>query len=161
MFRRVLLTALPALLLLAACSPKGAGRTTGAEGAEGAEETAGANSVPVGREVVVTDSLLRCGGSDTLRFGRLHEGERARLQLRLKNGCGNPMVVLQHELTCGCILLDYRRQPVMPGDALAVTVDFDTRGLYGWQLKLFRLRLNGMAEPLRIYVEADVLSSAK
>lgn len=143
MHRRVLPTALLALLI-AACSPKKAG------------QMAEADFVPVGREVTVTDSLLARGGSDTLRFGRLREGERARLQLRLKNGSGRPMVVLQHELTCGCILLDYRRQPVLPDSALAVTVDFDTRGLYGWQLKLFRLRLNGMEEPLRIYVEADI-----
>ncbi len=35
-------------------------------------------------------------------------------------------------------------------------IDFDTRGLYGWQLKLFRLLPAGAREPLRIYVEAEV-----
>ena len=108
------------------------------------------------RSVVVSDSLLLCGGADTVRLGRLHEGEQARVNLRLRNETSRPMVILQHELTCGCIALEYDRKPVMPSESLSLQVDFDTRGLYGWQLKLFRLRPAGAREPLRIYVEAEV-----
>lgn len=108
------------------------------------------------RTVVVSDSLLLCGGADTVRLGRLHEGEQARVNLQLRNETARPMVILQHELTCGCIALEYDRKPVMPSESLSLQVDFDTRGLYGWQLKLFRLLPAGAREPLRIYVEAEV-----
>lgn len=108
------------------------------------------------RTVVVSDSLLLCGGADTVRLGRLHEGEQARVNLLLRNETARPMVILQHELTCGCIALEYDRRPVLPSESLSVQIDFDTRGLYGWQLKLFRLRPAGAREPLRIYVEAEV-----
>lgn len=140
--RHVKILALGCTLLLAAgsCGPR---RTEVSEPA-------------AARILSVTDSLLACGGTDTVRLGRLHEGEQARVQLLLRNETARSQVVLQHELTCGCIALEYDRKPVKPGEALAVQVDFDTRGLYGWQLKLFRLRLSGAREPLRIYVDAEV-----
>lgn len=108
------------------------------------------------RTVVVSDSLLLCGGADTVRLGRLHEGEQARVNLQLRNETARPMVILQHELTCGCIALEYDRKPVLPSESLSLQVDFNTRGLYGWQLKLFRLLPAGAREPLCIYVEAEV-----
>lgn len=110
----------------------------------------------VARTVELTDSMLLGGGADTLFLGRLFEGEQARVRLQLRNATNHPLVVLQHELTCGCIALEYDRRPIMPSKTLDLQVDFDTRGLYGWQLKLFRLRLTGSGEPLRIYVDAEV-----
>ncbi|WP_348716977.1 DUF1573 domain-containing protein [uncultured Alistipes sp.] len=125
-------------------------------GSCGRQQTAVPEQPVAVRTVTVTDSLLLRGGSDTIRLGRLHEGERARVGLQLRNGTDRPMVMLQHELTCGCIALEYDRRPVKPSEALSMQIDFDTRGLYGWQLKLFRLLPAGAREPLRIYVEAEV-----
>ncbi len=44
----------------------------------------------------------------------------------------------------------------MPNTYLPVELLFDSRGLYGWQLKLFRLRLHQGEHPLLLYVEAEV-----
>ncbi len=115
-----------------------------------------ASSEPVGKVVVVTDSLLLHGGCDTLRVGSLHSGEQARLTLNLKNQTPEPMVLLGEELTCGCIRLSYENKPVMAGGYLPLQVDFDSRGLWGWQLKLFYLHLHGAREPLKIYLEAEL-----
>lgn len=107
-------------------------------------------------EVVITDSLLSYGGADTMRLGRMGSGEQLSTSLSLRNESRNPMVVLGCELTCGCIALRYDNKPVMPGNSMKIEVDFDSRGLYGWQMKLFRLRLHGTNSPLEIYVEAEV-----
>ncbi len=109
-----------------------------------------------GQTIVLTDSLLQCGGSDTLRLGRLNEGETASARLLIRNDTQRPAVLLQHELTCGCIALSYDRRPFSPGETLSMQVDFDTRGLYGWQLKLFRILFSGADKPVRVYVEAEV-----
>lgn len=111
---------------------------------------------PIGKVVVITDSLLLSGGSDTLRVGRLRSGEQARLTLNLKNQSSEPMVLLGEELTCGCIRLAYENKPVMVGEHLPLQVDFDSRGLWGWQLKLFYLHLHRAQEPLKIYLEAEL-----
>lgn len=144
MERRGLVALVCALILLAGSC----GRQQPAAGSESESR--------VVRTVELTDSMLLCGGADTLFLGRLFEGEQARVRLQLRNATNHPLVVLQHELTCGCIALEYDRRPIMPSKALDLQVDFDTRGLYGWQLKLFRLRLTGSGEPLRIYVDAEV-----
>lgn len=111
---------------------------------------------PVGKVVVITDSLLLHGGADTLRFGTLGSGEQARLPLNLKNCTSQPMVVLGEELTCGCIDLTYENRPVTVSEHLPIQVDFDSRGLYGWQLKLLYLHLHGAKAPLKIYIEAEL-----
>ncbi len=109
-----------------------------------------------GRTIVLTDSVLLCGGSDTLRLGHLFEGETASARLLFRNETERPLVLLQHELTCGCIALEYDRRPVTPGETLAMRIDFDTRGLYGWQLKLFRILFSDAEKPYRVCVEAEV-----
>lgn len=133
---------LPLCLLFGAC---GSGRKASSEPRE-----------PIGKTVVVTDSLLLHGGSDTLRFGRMNSGEQARLTLNLRNQTEQPMVLLGEELTCGCIRLHNENKPVRPSGYMPLSVDFDSRGLYGWQLKLFYLHLYGAKAPLKIYVEAEL-----
>ena len=66
--------------------------------------------------------------SDTLRFGRLHSGETARLEAGFCNRGREPLVVVRSESSCGCTSLEYDAQPIMPGGE----------------------------RPLRLYVEADV-----
>lgn len=111
---------------------------------------------PAGRIIAIDDRALAAGGSDTVRFGHLHEGEIAVLPLRIRNDASQPIAVLGYERSCGCTTLEYDSQPIMPGSTAAVELRFDARGAWGWQLKLVRLRLLGGGEPFRLYVEADV-----
>lgn len=110
---------------------------------------------PHGKVVVITDSLLLQRATDTLRLGRMHTGEQLSYRFWLHNQTSSPQVVLGHEITCGCIALHYENKPVMPNEYLPVELRFDSRGLYGWQLKLFRLQLHKAAAPLTLYVEAE------
>lgn len=119
----------------------------------GGNRTTGA---PAGQVIVLTDATLAAGGADTVRFGRLREGETALRQLSLRNDGSEPTVVVGHETTCGCVALEYERRPVKPGESLPVRMTFDSRGEYGWQMKLLTLRLGAKALPLKIYVEAEV-----
>lgn len=139
--RALLLTLSLLLLSLTAChkaKPKGEKR-----------------EAPHGKVVVITDSLLLHRVTDTLRLGRMHTGEQLSYRFWLHNQASSPQVVLGHEITCGCISLHYENKPVMPNEYLPVELRFDSRGLYGWQLKLFRLQLHKAAAPLTLYVEAE------
>lgn len=113
MMRRLLLLSLLALAA-AACSPR--------------------KTVGYGGEIIpVTGTILHTGGSDTIRFGRMHEGEIA-----------------------ACTELTFDNQPVIPGEGLHATVTFDARGERGWQMKLMKVYFSGSREPLRLFIEADV-----
>ena len=113
-------------------------------------------TAPYGQKITLTDSILTLGGSDTIRFGRMHEGEIAEKPLQLHNEGSRPMVIRSVERTCGCTTLEYKNQPLMPGQAHQLKLRFDARGEWGWQLKLLKIYLNESTEPLRLYVEADV-----
>lgn len=109
-----------------------------------------------GHLLTVDERALATGGSDTLRLGRLHEGETAVLPLRLHNATPRPLLLTGYERTCGCTELAYDERPIPPDSIRPLSLRFDTRGTRGWQLKLVTLRLGGAGAPFRLYVEADV-----
>ena len=109
-----------------------------------------------GRIITLTDTILDTGGTDTVRFGRLHSGETAVLRLWLANEAVRPVAVTKYERSCGCTTFKYVNQPIKPGEAQQVTLTFDTRGERGWQLKTLDITLAGARKPLRLFVEAEV-----
>ena len=109
-----------------------------------------------GQVIELTDAMMRAGGVDTVRFGRLNEGEIAVRSVTLHNAASQPAVIVTHERSCGCVGVEYERRPIMPGEESKVDFTFDSRGEYGWQLKLITLRIGAAAVPLKIYVEAEV-----
>lgn len=109
-----------------------------------------------GRTVELTDAFFVRGSSDTLNFGRLHEGEIAVRSITLHNASAEPTVIVTHEVSCGCVTLDYERRPILPDASATVDFTFDSRGERGWQMKLVTLRFGEKAVPLRIFVEAEV-----
>ena len=115
-----------------------------------------AATAAAGQVIELTDAMLDRGGVDTLRFGRLHEGEIALRSIVVRNGTEQPAVIVTHERSCGCVDAEYERRPIMPGEESKVEFSFDSRGEYGWQMKLITLRLGGRGVPLKIYIEAEV-----
>ena len=94
MMRRLLLPALLALAA-AACSPR--------------------KTVGYGGEIIpVTDTILRTGGSDTIRFGRMHEGEIAAKRIVFDNRSPRSFVVTSYEVSCHCTELAFDNQPRSP-----------------------------------------------
>lgn len=134
---------LPAALLIAgltACKPR----------------TAARQLPPAGRIIALTDSVLRNGGSDTIRFGHLGSGEIALSRLRIENRTEKPVVVTSYRTSCGCTSLEFDKQPLPPGGTLPVEITFDSRGEHGWQLKSVELLIAGAPRTFRLLVEADI-----
>ena len=109
-----------------------------------------------GRIITLTDTILDTGGTDTVRFGRLGSGEIAQLRIWLANDASRPVAVASYRRSCGCTSLEFDSQPIAPGDARQVTLTFDSRGEWGWQLKTLDISLAGAQQPLRLLVEADI-----
>ena len=109
-----------------------------------------------GRIVTLTDTILDTGGTDTVRFGRLHSGEVAVLRFWIANETARPVAITRYDRSCGCTTLGYEAQPITPGDAQRVSLTFDARGERGWQLKTLDIVFAGGQKPLRLFVEAEV-----
>ena len=101
-----------------------------------------------GRIITLTDKILDTGGTDTVRFGRL--------RLWLANETSGPVVIAKYGRSCGCTTLEYDNQPINAGDAQQVTLTFDARGEWGWQLKTLDVSFAGARSPLRLFIEAEV-----
>lgn len=104
----------------------------------------------------VTDEMIESGGSDTIRFGRLHSGEIALLSLWLANETEHPIVLSDYRRSCGCTTLDFTAQPISPNRARQLPLTFDSRGEWGWQLKTIDLLFDGSKHSLRLFIEAEV-----
>ncbi|WP_296004671.1 DUF1573 domain-containing protein [uncultured Alistipes sp.] len=109
-----------------------------------------------GRVVSLTDSLLACGWSDTVRLGKLHSGEVAVSRLQIANHAPQAVVISSFERSCGCVAFSFEESPLLPGQTRELTLTFDSRGLWGWQFKSLDIRFAGAARPWRIFVDVDV-----
>lgn len=112
--------------------------------------------VHTGRMITLTDSMFVTGGADTLQFGHMHAGEIARQEMWLRNNSSHILVVTTHETSCGCTMPEYEHQPFAPGNDLKLAITFDSQGLYGWQMKLIEFHFADRAQPLKIYLEAEI-----
>ncbi len=106
--------------------------------------------------VELSDSLLTTGVTDTLHFGRMRSGEIAVKTLAIKNSTSEPLVILRHETTCHCATITYTKQPLMPNEQSQIRFEFDSRGAYGWQMKLANFYIAGAEHPLRVFIEAEI-----
>lgn len=92
---------------------------------------------------------------DTIRLGRLNEGEVASGLFFVVNDKQLPLVISNIVTGCGCTTTQYDSQPIMPGEEREIKYMFDTHGRRGLQLKTIDII---SAEYLmnRIVIEADV-----
>ncbi len=118
--------------------------------------TAETAAVTVSRNVIELNASRALTGRDTIDLGRLAEGEVVEYQLGVHNTDSTAMVILDVGTTCGCTTLDYDTAPIVPGDTARVTLQYDSSGQSGSQLKLIRLTTSFSSRPYNILLRADV-----
>ena len=106
--------------------------------------------------IAITADDVEQGVADTLRFGKMRSGEIIAKTLRVENRCNRPIVLLRHTTTCGCIKINYDRKPIAPGQSGEIHFEFDSRTLYGWQMKLMEFYFAEKGNLMKIYAEAEV-----
>ena len=106
--------------------------------------------------IAITADDVEQGVADTLRFGKMRSGEIIAKTLRVENRCNRPIVLLRHTTTCGCIKINYDRKPIAPGQSGEIYFEFDSRTLYGWQMKLMEFYFAEKGNPMKIYADAEV-----
>jgi Protein of unknown function (DUF1573) len=77
-------------------------------------------------------------------------------EFSVKNSGNVPFVVSSAESDCGCIVSEYDRRPVAPGEYAPLGVSFDSRGYRGYLLKRVALTTTLRREPLVFYLEAVI-----
>lgn len=151
------------MLCLVGCGALASG--CGARQTRDHANTQAGQAQPKGQHIVLTEARLAGAGivADTVRFGRIRSGEIAQLRLWLTNRTERTLVVVGYERSCGCTSLEFSGEPIRPGASQSITLGFDSRGEYGWQLRPIDILVagaqKGLADkenPVRLIVEAQV-----
>ena len=93
---------------------------------------------------------------DTIELGTMKSGEVIEYQLGVRNTDSVAMVILDVTSSCGCTALDFDAAPVVPGGTAFVTIQYDSQGQSGSQVKLVRLFTSFSDQPHHILVHATV-----
>lgn len=108
------------------------------------------------QEITLSPEAIAEGISDTLQLGRMRQGEIIAKTLRLKNQSQHPIVILRDMTSCGCTTATYSRKPIAPESSCDITIEFNSQGQMGWQMKLLELYFAETDTPLKIYIDAEV-----
>ncbi len=95
--------------------------------------------------------------ADTLvNVGALRSGEVIRYDARLRNVGTEPLVITDITTSCGCTSVEYDTKPIPPGGEGAFSLRFDSRGMWGIQLKLIEIRTSASQRPFQVMMQAEV-----
>lgn len=97
--------------------------------------------------------------SDTVNFGRIHQGEVIRKEFYLHNASDKPLLILSASANCGCTAVDFTREPIKPGENGDFSFEFDSKGFIGYQLKQIKLRTTLSSAPYILVVTGEVESN--
>ena len=114
------------------------------------------SALPPDVELTITDDALSQGLCDTLQLGRKRQGEIIAKTIRLHNGEQQPIVIIREATSCGCTTAQYVRQPIKPDTSCDITIEFNSQGQMGWQMKLMEFYFAEKSSPLKIYIDAEV-----
>ena len=64
-------------------------------------------------------------------FGKISDAEFVNTKFRFKNTGTNPLFILNAEGSCGCTVPRWPREPIAPGAAADIFVQFDSHGKRG------------------------------
>ena len=112
-------------------------------------ESKAANVIEMNSSRVLTDR-------DTIELGTVKSGEVIEYQLGVRNTDSAAMVILDVTSSCGCTALDFDDAPIMPGDTGFVTIQYDSKGESGVQMKLVRLVTSLSDRPHHVLLHAMV-----
>ncbi|WP_297626348.1 DUF1573 domain-containing protein [uncultured Rikenella sp.] len=93
---------------------------------------------------------------DTIRMGRIAEGEVLEGRFRVANLSERPLVIVQVITGCGCTTADYDPAPIAPGDTILMTWRFDSRGRLGQQFKSIEI-ITAERQCATVYLDGEVV----
>ena len=89
-------------------------------------------------------------------FGTMPEGTVIKHAFRFKNTGQNPLMISKTDVTCGCTVPEFQKEPIAPGADGEITVEYHSAGKSGFQEKNIIVHSNAIPEAVSITIEADV-----
>ncbi len=109
----------------------------------------------------ISGDILAAKADTLIDIGALRSGEIVRYDARVRNVGLQPLVITAIRTSCGCTSVEYEREPIAPGAEGAFSFRFDSRGMYGTQLKLIEIDTSAGDRPYKITVRAEVADTGR
>lgn len=75
-------------------------------------------------------------------MGKAKSGERLEDRFAVKNGTNRPMIILDAKTNCGCVTVDYSKDPIKVGEQKTMKYTYDSRGKIGQQFSEITIKTN-------------------
>jgi len=89
-------------------------------------------------------------------FGDVKEGASVKHSFRFKNTGTNPLLISKTDVSCGCTVPSFSKEPIAPGAEGTIDVQYNSKGHPGHQHKNVIVHSNAQLEAMSIGFEADV-----
>jgi hypothetical protein len=89
-------------------------------------------------------------------FGNLKEGDVVKYAYKFKNTGTNPLMIAKVDVTCGCTVPSFSKEPIAPGGEGEIILEYNSAHHPGHQKKNAIVHSNGQVEALSIGFEAEV-----
>lgn len=122
-------------------------------GAGGAKRTTTATDNLAGRTIIDVSNVERV---DTLNFGKVRAGEVVEIALAFANSTEKPLLMLSTETSCGCLELEFPKEPLRAGEKLAGKMTFYSSGYNYFPPRAFYIKTSQSSEPKKLIVRADM-----
>jgi hypothetical protein len=108
----------------------------------------------------ISPEILASRADTLVDIGPMRSGEVVQYDARLRNTGAEPLVIKEISTSCGCTSVEYDKQPIAPGAEGAFSFRFDSRGMWGVQMKLIEIRTSAGQRPYQILVQAEVAENS-
>lgn len=75
-------------------------------------------------------------------FGSLISGEIVVTTFKFTNIGEHNLIINEIESDCGCVTVNFNKEPIKPGDTGLIEIEFDSSGMFGRQFKSIEIRAN-------------------
>jgi hypothetical protein len=119
-------------------------------------------------KVVLTTLLLLCSAAElsvaeflftdgtTRKLGKVSEGENITFDYPFTNKGASPLTITETKVACPCTVVDFPKNPIVPGGKGNIHVTFDTKGKIGYQDRTIEVYSNAKKNPIKLRFKVDV-----
>lgn len=109
-------------------------------------------------QIIMRDSAVITFKEKIYDFGYIKQGEKVTHEFKLKNTGNKPLVISDIVRGCGCTMVRWTTEPIMPGGEGAVWATFFSNIGYGHIMKPLHIYSNATVPQLDIYIQCELLN---
>ncbi|MCC6818746.1 MAG: DUF1573 domain-containing protein [Bacteroidia bacterium] len=93
-------------------------------------------------------------------FDTLVEGEHGRWRFKFKNNGPVPITIYDAASSCGCVVPNYSKEPILPGEESEISVEFNSSGKIGLFNKSVIVRFTN-GQTITLTISGEVIPNRK